>query len=835
MTTHEFHHRLAAMLVFSLGLAPVLVGHAASVALPGAGALPEPSVAVAQILPTLSQAPIPIPAGFATDWKPLKTGERLITGIVLTPTLVEVFELQDQGRLLAAIKKLDSAPPVRGDPHLTWYAAALRTNLLNLAGRASEAELAAADVSRLEIALRGSDLVARSLRGDARARLADFTAAIQDYQSVLVALGDWRFPTSFGGPPGNIVDLSLTTEARGRALTGLAFAYTMSGDHSKALPWALESERHMADVFSVSKHPLYGPFLGRMPHEAYLGRAVNFAFIGAAMLALNGKDEAALPYFQAAVEGFSGIGYVHGQIHVDALKALAYFRAGRTDDADRTAAAARKLAAERGLVDFVWRIAAIQGEAQFAGGRIEDAERSLRLAQDAVDKLTGAISGDQEKRRFGIGKEDITYRLAQIGASRNSPETLFADLEKGRARAFVDLLANVAMDRPESGWPELRLLDARLSTLVREVEAGRTKAGSRPDTELEALMMQRARLLERIRTSNPDLADVRSVSKPDLDKLRAALGSDAALLYFLPARGDDVLKLLLVTARSVRLESLPVNARQFQEHIAALARSIETRDPAAQVKAAERLSMDLATDRWRNFKLLHIVPSGHVHAVPWGILDIDVPVVIAPMGTWPMRRAKLQATAKKAVIIGDPEFGGRLPQLEGAREEAASIARHYQARLLIGADATENKLRSAIGGGTDVLHFATHGQFDAKRPLRSAIYLADAVPLTAEHLFRAPLHGKIVVLSACETGIGKAEAGDDYLGLPRSFFLGGASAVLSSLWPVDDEGTREFMEHFHAEMKRGSLAHAWLAARNQLRRAGRPPWVYGAFMLSGTP
>jgi CHAT domain-containing protein len=92
-----------------------------------------------------------------------------------------------------------------------------------------------------------------------------------------------------------------------------------------------------------------------------------------------------------------------------------------------------------------------------------------------------------------------------------------------------------------------------------------------------------------------------------------------------------------------------------------------------------------------------------------------------------------------------------------------------------------------------------------------------------------------VILSACETGIGKVDAGDDYLGLPRSFFLGGADAVLSSLWPVDDEGTRQFMERFHADRAKGSLARAWLAARNQLRAAGQPPWVYGAFMLSGTP
>ncbi len=661
MTTPRFPRRLATILAFSLGLAPVLACRAAPVG------LPEPAAGVAEAVPTPSTAAIRIPTGFAADWKPPKPGERLITGIVLTPALAEVFALQGQGRLTAAIEKLDSAPPGGNDPHLAWYAAALRTHLLNLAGRASEAELAAATVSRLELALRGKDLVARTLRGDARTRLADFSAAIQDYQSVLAALGAWRFPTSYMAPPSDIVELSIATEARGRALTGLAFAYTMAGDHRQALPWALESERHAADVFSVSKHPLYGPFLGSLLQEAYQGRALNLAFIGTALLAQKGRDEDAAPYFEAAIAGFSGIAFAHGMVYVEALKTLAHLRAGRSAEADQSAQRALKLADERGLVDFVWRIAAIQGEAQFADGRTEDAEKSLRLAQDAVDRLSGA--------------------------TRDSPETLFADLEKGRARAFVDLLANVAINSPASGWAELRQIDARVSNLVRQVEAGATRAGSRAGAEIEALMAQRARLLDRIRSSSPELAELRSVGTPDFGKLRAALGPGAAMLYFLPARGDDVLKLLLVTAESARVESLPVSARQFQELIATLARSIQARDPAAQARAAEGLSGALATGRWRNFKLLHVVPSGQVHAVPWGILDLDVPVVIAPTGSCPLRRAVAQARATKAVIVGDPEFGGKLSQLEGARAEATSIARHYQARLLVGAEATEGRLR----------------------------------------------------------------------------------------------------------------------------------------------
>lgn len=824
--------RLAAALLLSF---VALTGWAAPVAVPRVGALPEPAVSAPRLSPPADGLP-PAPGDFAKGWKPLKPGERLITGVELTPQLAEVFALQDKGRLEEALRRLTAAPLPAGDPLRAWYYAVLRTHLLNLGGRASEAELAAAEVARLEIALRGSDIVARALRGDARARLGDYAAATRDYESVLAALDGWRFPTSYGGPPSNLTDLSLTTEARSRALIGLAFVHTMAGDHDPALRWAAETERHFADVFSVSTHPLYGPFLGRLLQETYVARAVNLAFIGAAHLATSGRDEEAETHFAAARAGFAAIGFAHGQVYVDALKALAYLRSGRTDAADRAAAVAARLAAERGLVDFVWRIEALRGEALFAGGRIEEAEGSLRRAQDAVDKLTGAIRGDQEKRRFGVGKDDITYRLAQIGVARQQPEALFRDLEKGRARAFVDLLASVAIDSTSGGWAELRALDARISGIVREVEAGVAPAApAGKATQVDTLLGQRAALLQRIRATNPELADTRSVAAPDPQKLRAALGVGEAMLYFLPARDDDPLRVLLVTRDAIELQALPATARGLRAQIAELARAIDLKIELAQQAQARQLSESLAVARWRRFSLLHVVPSGIVHGVPWGILDLDVPVVLAPTGAWPLRPRQAPAAAARAVIVGDPEFAGKLPQLPGARDEAASIARHYRAALLIGAEATEAKLRKAIGGGTDVIHFATHGKFDAQRPLRSAIYLAGAEPLTAERLFASPLHGRLVILSACETGIGKVDAGDDYLGLPRSFFLGGAAAVLSSHWPVDDEGTRLFMERFHADRARGSLAQAWLAARNQLRAAGQPPWVYGAFMLSGTP
>lgn len=146
---------------------------------------------------------------------------------------------------------------------------------------------------------------------------------------------------------------------------------------------------------------------------------------------------------------------------------------------------------------------------------------------------------------------------------------------------------------------------------------------------------------------------------------------------------------------------------------------------------------------------------------------------------------------------------------------------------MIGAAATVSGLRQAIGDRAKVLHFATHGTFDANSPLKSALYLSDGAgpdPLTAADIFEDPLPAELVVLSACETGLGEAVAGDDFLGLARSFYLGGADTVLYSLWPISDEGTREFMTAFYRHVRYSNdPVLAWADATARLRDEGYPP------------
>ena len=215
------------------------------------------------------------------------------------------------------------------------------------------------------------------------------------------------------------------------------------------------------------------------------------------------------------------------------------------------------------------------------------------------------------------------------------------------------------------------------------------------------------------------------------------------------------------------------------------------------------------------------------------------PVAVLPVASWIQRDLSgLTASATaSAVVVGDPDFGGLAPQLPGARGEASKVAGLYSRQALIGPAATEGALRAQIGQELDILHLATHALYDPKHPLQSVRRLPDgskAAPLTAEHIFQRPLRAKLVVLSACEFGMGRVVAGDDTLGLARSFYLSGAKAIVSSLWEVEDEPTRLFMETFHAELRKGGVGRAWLAARDRLKSAGHAPASYAPFIVSGS-
>jgi CHAT domain-containing protein len=154
----------------------------------------------------------------------------------------------------------------------------------------------------------------------------------------------------------------------------------------------------------------------------------------------------------------------------------------------------------------------------------------------------------------------------------------------------------------------------------------------------------------------------------------------------------------------------------------------------------------------------------------------------------------------------------------------------------------------ALGGALArfrVIHFAAHAVLDAEHPELSGIALSDVDPagrprlgfVRGHEIYRLRLAADLVVLSACETALGREIRGEGVAGLTRAFLHAGARRLLVSLWPVEDRATHALMTAFYqGYFGRGlSPAAALAEAQSSMRRdpARRDPYYWAGFVLQG--
>ena len=127
---------------------------------------------------------------------------------------------------------------------------------------------------------------------------------------------------------------------------------------------------------------------------------------------------------------------------------------------------------------------------------------------------------------------------------------------------------------------------------------------------------------------------------------------------------------------------------------------------------------------------------------------------------------------------------------------------------------------------------------NTKKPLDSALLLAEDDTndgkLTVGELYSLRLNADLVTLSACETGLGQINSGDDVVGLTRGFLYAGTSSVVASLWQVDDEATSQLMIQFYSELAQKPKSEALRAAQLTIRKKYPHPFFWSAFYLTGS-
>jgi CHAT domain-containing protein len=187
-------------------------------------------------------------------------------------------------------------------------------------------------------------------------------------------------------------------------------------------------------------------------------------------------------------------------------------------------------------------------------------------------------------------------------------------------------------------------------------------------------------------------------------------------------------------------------------------------------------------------------------------------------------------------------------RLSFSREEADAIALlvPQSSRLkAVGFEATHRLASSGELSQYRILHFATHGLINSEHPELSGLVLSlldeTGKPqdgfLRMHELFNLQLPADLVVLSACQTALGKEIKGEGLVGLTRGFMYAGAQRVAASLWQVDDQATAQLMQYFYRGMLKEHLrpAAALRAAQIEMSKQKRwsPPYFWAGFVLQG--
>jgi CHAT domain-containing protein/Tfp pilus assembly protein PilF len=352
----------------------------------------------------------------------------------------------------------------------------------------------------------------------------------------------------------------------------------------------------------------------------------------------------------------------------------------------------------------------------------------------------------------------------------------------------------------------------------------------------------------------------------------------------LPARSEieaqvaEVYSLLTARALTRRAESPAERQKRIGQADAALPES---------ARKLSRMVIDTAASAIAGKRLV-IVPDGALQRLPFAILQaVGEPeplvasheIVMLPSASAlaVLRReaATRKPPSKLLAVFADPAFdGGRAPSspeasriLEHLVEPGSSDGASWKIpRLPYTAQEADQILRVAGGssnwkatgyqasraaalngqlGDYRYVHFATHGLLDTERPTLSALVLAQVDAkgqpqdgfLRVGDIYNTRLSADLVVLSACQTGLGKEVRGEGLMGLTRAFLYAGAPRVVVSLWNVNDRATADLMAALYRRMLReGKRPSAALReAQAEMRKQARweAPYYWAAFVQHG--
>jgi CHAT domain-containing protein len=524
---------------------------------------------------------------------------------------------------------------------------------------------------------------------------------------------------------------------------------------------------------------------------------------------------------------------------------------------------------------------------------LDEAQRGLIASKDLraswFEKAVGAYAL----------RTELLMRLDQQHPGGVYAAQALEAAEAGRARSLLDLLTDAqarVLQHPDKVQVD------RLTVIRRGLSAKAEQRAKldhdepdavQLDRESDHLVAEQDHIEAMIRSADPGYAALTAPVPMTVARIQALLDPDTVLLDY--ALGEDRSFLWLVSHASLRAYELPRGstvldmAKAFRQAIdlpedqarfaaASTALGAMLLGPAAAEIDGKRLVIvaDGALQSRVPFAALTLPPTSANHGKlvveahevvvepstaaldslrritagrppPRGTVAVFADPVVSPED--PRLPPLARNTADAAGRVAEVLTGGGLKRLPATRNEAEAIlalAPPGSVLASFGFDATREAVEDSPLADYRIVHFAVHGRTDTARPALSGLVFSlfepDGAPrdgyLRLGDVFGLSLPVDLVVLSACESGLGRDERGEGLVGLSRGFLYAGAARLVTTLWDVDDESTANLMASFYGYML-GPQALSPAAALRAAQRSmiagehGYAPLRWAAFTVQG--
>ena len=580
-----------------------------------------------------------------------------------------------------------------------------------------------------------------------------------------------------------------------------------------------------------------------------------------------GRDDEARAAYDSILAGATSSGDL--DLASEARLARAQLALGRND----LAGAHAELAAYRLLAHK-------RGDAEAAGGHTYEfaelalAEGHFAEAESLFRALLARLNAQDYRGRYAAGAG-----LAQLYLRRGEPErgaqtldTAARALDAWRATLDDRALRVQAYQEQTFFGPEERGVPEVIAELA---AAGQLEVAFRVAERRRARELSDALVRARVAATD-DMSPRALLVAPllaDLSATRAAIPDDAtALIEYVAGGRAQATSAFVITragARAVNLGRLATLAQDVSLFSLVLESGTSARVMGARLEG-ELLGPAIAMLPASTRRLV-IVADGALHHLPFDAMTMpdgrfvierfavsEVPSAAVAMQLWSTPH---HSRASTMLAFGDPLYtesqgvpkatgdvygdafaaNGGLSRLPASAREVRDVARYATSSVvLLGADASEARLKRERLSRYGVVHFATHALFDQSSATRAALALA---PGGGENGFVGPdeiaaLHfdADLVVLSGCRTAAGLELQGEGLQGLTAPLLAAGVRSIVATRWPVQDRGASTMMDAFYAEIARGyAVTDAMQRIKQRAVAAGTKPSDWAAYTVLGDP